>query len=922
MIQRLEDIDEAVAEYLERRRFDNTLECFRSEIRHRTLLRDRLGKSDETLEGTEGGRGRRSLCGDDGRDRDHRTTSTGSVALFKALDDGDMSTFLSAWAVLIPNILRRGTPSSLAREVRVAEFLACVHCAVLPFRATALAKAAGPREASVACAKSMSSFRRYLDRTQDVPRVPDLSGYYALPHVPDPSVHPSFEALFEDTWSASLKTRIENLMDAVNLWRRSDPLLVRLLLRPVEGATHAAEIERGPSFPSWDDFSTTGNNFSDAPGVPRSRTLNGSGNGGGPPRMAGESKLAPSHSNAAVGRPSYDRPYEVVAQEHQSERESSKNKIGSGVGCRQGSDGFVRESPEAPQGVQQQRQRQPLVRSDSDRAILGRVDYGAVKRDLRTLAEEVSEGKVDLRRNPGVSSAGGVNEDVATAAINAALLLQTVRWRFSRAPPGKSRRGVLYHIIRNDIFDIRSTETGGKGGGEKCTSTLLGVLLRLGGRPSPPSLPSAESHEAKQQPSHERKHMSESAQAREKAGNTEDGAKRVSLGTKEENRRWEEFGGDPGRLVADYTVRLLSALVSMSKARSYMLGERCEETIETLAELLRGENYQETSLAKRVLGVLERLSRRRSAQEAIASSSFVEWAAKMLESCSSHGARSRDPCPLFVLRVTEILGNISGSVSGRTAALAASLDLLRSFGNLLEHDDAQVRTSAVRGLKLLLGAREGRERALGMGMDALLQNLGSCEGSDNNDSAFEHNIQSLLDLMDDTLDPDSEEGENGRRQFSEPGAGGGQEDAGDSDFLSEEESEEAPVVSHYVQVTNAPCGEKLLRERYRLSTAEAKEEAIACSSGGAAWGGEEEELVCGGIRTKPPAWCPRAGESKGADNDTPRLPTPEAGTATLIRGEEKVYDRRRPGLPDEMQSRPRIPRTPAGSISVSDPFKI
>lgn len=34
--------------------------------------------------------------------------------------------------------------------------------------------------------------------------------------------------------------------------------------------------------------------------------------------------------------------------------------------------------------------------------------------------------------------------------------------------------------------------------------------------------------------------------------------------------------------------------------------------------------------------------------------------------------------------------------------------------------------------------------------------------------------------------------------------------------------------------------------------------------------------------------CLGAGESKGPDNDTPRMPTPEAGTATLIRGEEKV----------------------------------
>ncbi|CAN0469247.1 unnamed protein product, partial [Ectocarpus sp. 8 AP-2014] len=91
------------------------------------LKRDRLEKSDETLEGSEEGRRRRSLCGDDGRDRGHQTTSTGCLALFKAFDDGDMSAFLSAWAAFIPKILRRGTPSSLAREVRVAEFLACVH---------------------------------------------------------------------------------------------------------------------------------------------------------------------------------------------------------------------------------------------------------------------------------------------------------------------------------------------------------------------------------------------------------------------------------------------------------------------------------------------------------------------------------------------------------------------------------------------------------------------------------------------------------------------------------------------------------------------------------------------------------------------------------------------------------------------------
>lgn len=53
------------------------------------------------------------------------------------------------------------------------------------------------------------------------------------------------------------------------------------------------------------------------------------------------------------------------------------------------------------------------------------------------------------------------------------------------------------------------------------------------------------------------------------------------------------------------------------------------------------------------------------------------------------------------------------------------------------------------------------------------------------------------------------------------------------------------------QHQNAPCGEELLRERYRLSTAEAKEEAITgFSDGRPPWGGEEEELICGGYKTR------------------------------------------------------------------------
>eukprot|EP00903_Cladosiphon_okamuranus_P007954 g7678.t1 len=732
-----EELDDAVEEYLEYRRFPNTLECFRSEIRHRKLMR-------------------------------YRSSHTAN---------------LTPSQTFIPKpLLRREASSPLAHEVRVAEFLSCVHCAVFPFRPAALAEAAGPREASVACAKSMSSFRRYLDRAT-LPQAQDreVVQFYALPHVPDPPAHPAFKDLFEDSWSATLRARIENIIDAVMQWRRR-------------------------------------------------------------------------------------------------------------------------------------------------------------------LAQEVSGG--GRHNDRGGDRTSPPSEAVASAAIEAALLLQTIRWRFARAPPGKTRRGVLYHLIRNDIFDLRSVEVGKEGGaGHAVDTTLLELLLRLGAplpssplsSPSPPLLPP--SSEAEKD---ERTELSDDSQPQpygveqapeaiqqqhqkhQPGGWGDDVCVKKEGGGGEHRGGWEEFGGDPGRLVAAYAARLLGVLVSMSKARSYVLGERCTETIALLAETLRGYGFRERSLTNRLLGVLARLSTRRHvAQEAIAASCFVDWAAKMLRS-HSQGTGSRDPCPLFLGRTAEVLGNALCTSTGRAAAVAATPDLLTSLGNLLEHEDGQVRSHAIRALRLLLEAREARERALAAGMDAVLQDLRSrMAGSDN--STFARDTESLLDLLGGKLVPDADPGKTDYAGQEETDV-----DVEDFDCLSDDDPEteaEASVVSHFVRATKAPCGEELLRERYRLSTAETKEEGIVgFADGRPPWGGEEEELVCGGYKTRKAADGGNnhhhgTGESKEAENNnkTPRAPTPEAGTATLIRGEEKVYDSRRPGLPDEMQSRPRIPRTPAASAAFA-PF--
>lgn len=73
------------------------------------------------------------------------------------------------------------------------------------------------------------------------------------------------------------------------------------------------------------------------------------------------------------------------------------------------------------------------------------------------------------------------------------------------------------------------------------------------------------------------------------------------------------------------------------------------------------------------------------------SSTLTTLLCQMLGSHFSQGAGSRDPCPQILKCTAEILGNALCTSAGKTAAVAASPDLLGSLGNLLEHPDGQGR---------------------------------------------------------------------------------------------------------------------------------------------------------------------------------------------------------------------------------------
>lgn len=73
----------------------------------------------------------------------------------------------------------------------------------------------------------MSQFRRYLDRAA-LPHDEDhekVVHYYALPHFPDPSAHPAFEALFDDAWSVSISCLVAKYIHVRNIhqqYRQTD----------------------------------------------------------------------------------------------------------------------------------------------------------------------------------------------------------------------------------------------------------------------------------------------------------------------------------------------------------------------------------------------------------------------------------------------------------------------------------------------------------------------------------------------------------------------------------------------------------------------------------------------------------------------------------------------------------------------------
>ena len=76
----------------------------------------------------------------------------------------------------------------------------------------------------------MVRFQNYLaSLPQQIYNTTQYLRYYALPYMPQPQTHPSFQELFAPEWQEQLTQRLDLLLDTIATQKTSEPTLIRMI---------------------------------------------------------------------------------------------------------------------------------------------------------------------------------------------------------------------------------------------------------------------------------------------------------------------------------------------------------------------------------------------------------------------------------------------------------------------------------------------------------------------------------------------------------------------------------------------------------------------------------------------------------------------------------------------------------------------
>uniref|UniRef100_A0A8C6Q7B7 LisH domain-containing protein ARMC9 n=1 Tax=Nothobranchius furzeri TaxID=105023 RepID=A0A8C6Q7B7_NOTFU len=121
--------------------------------------------------------------------------------LLSSFDDGDHKVFFELWTENIPSEVKHTDT-----EAQSLEFYLHIHFSIYPLRRH-------PNRRVTEFEERISLFKQYLEtRGAALSQTTEFLPYYALPFVPNPTVHPSFKDLFQDSWIPQLKSKLEKFL--------------------------------------------------------------------------------------------------------------------------------------------------------------------------------------------------------------------------------------------------------------------------------------------------------------------------------------------------------------------------------------------------------------------------------------------------------------------------------------------------------------------------------------------------------------------------------------------------------------------------------------------------------------------------------------------------------------------------------------
>ncbi|XP_073691938.1 lisH domain-containing protein ARMC9 isoform X3 [Garra rufa] len=134
-----------------------------------------------------------------------------------SFNDGDYKVFSELWAKTIPPEIRDCDP--VAQKL---EFYLQIHFTIYPLKSPVGSHDKGEFDGRI------THFKHYLEtRGAALSQTTEFLPFYALPFVPNPTVHPSFQELFQDSWMPELRERLEKFL-SVTLKASNTPRLLTL----------------------------------------------------------------------------------------------------------------------------------------------------------------------------------------------------------------------------------------------------------------------------------------------------------------------------------------------------------------------------------------------------------------------------------------------------------------------------------------------------------------------------------------------------------------------------------------------------------------------------------------------------------------------------------------------------------------------